>query len=213
MIWLQDNIGQVLNNLYYNPIEHWEIERMVNSTKENLQSLLPPLIKQTNSRRLEEHQELITALQEWTGKDILKETIERPPIEPHSVKWEMTVEREGRRLGDKYTLGFIDMYASYSYTDYMIKGIPLGVNQQRDIEAYSVPRLHSYISGFEVFFEVKTKIPSVGALLRQINFYKSYKPGKYVVVCPDDRHKELLANQNVGFIKAFSQLPETPAQQ
>ena len=204
MIWLQENIGQVLNNLYYNPIERWEIERMVNSTKENLQSLLPSLIRQTNSRKLEEHQELITALQEWTGKEILEKAIVRPPITSHSVKWEMTVEREGRRVGDKYTLGFIDMRADYAITNYLIKGIPLGVNQQQEIEAYRVPHLHSYIDSGEVFFEVKTKIPSVGALLRQINFYKSYKPGKYVVVCPDDRHKELLASQNVGFVKAFA---------
>ena len=206
MIWLQKNIDEVLNNLYYTPIERWKIENMVNSTRKDLERLLPALIKQTKWRRNgdEKYAKLITKLQEWNGKEILEQAIERPPITSHSVKWEMTVEREGRRVGDKYTLGFIDMRADYTITNYMIKGIPLGVNQQQEIEAYQVPHLHSYVDSGEVFFEIKTKIPSVGALLRQINFYKSYKPGKYVVVCPDDRHKELLASQNVGFVKAFA---------
>ncbi|KOF03939.1 hypothetical protein AWW67_02150 [Roseivirga seohaensis] len=206
MIWLQKNIDQVLNNLYYTPFERWEVERMVNSTKEELQRLLPPMIQQLkwSGNKLEEHQKLIDSLQNWTGKEILEQAIERPLITSHSVKWEMTVEREGRRVGDKYTLGFIDMHVAFSYMGYMIKGIPIGSNQKKEIEEYSLPYLFSYFNDDEVFFEVKTKIPSVGALLRQINFYKSYKPGKYVVVCPDDRHKELLASQNVGFVKAFA---------
>jgi len=57
------------------------------------------------------------------------------------------------------------------------------------------------------YIEVKTTIPSVGELLRQLTFYSlntglkdCYK--KYmIVVCPDDKHKELIENQGYSFYK------------
>ena len=85
-----------------------------------------------------------------------------------------------------------------------IKGIPHGHARQNQLSDYALPWLEPLEEYYEVFFEVKTRIQSVGALLRQINFYKSYKPGKYVVVSPDDRYKDLLASQDVGFVKAFA---------
>lgn len=61
---------------------------------------------------------------------------------------------------------------------------------------------------FETFcVEVKTKIPSVGELLRQINMYRSYpldthtSKVQWVVACPDDTYREVLDEQGVGFIK------------
>ena len=85
-----------------------------------------------------------------------------------------------------------------------MKGIPYGHARQNQLSEYALPWLELLEEHYEVFFEVKTRIQSVGALLRQINFYKSHKPGNYVVVSPDDRHRDLLASQGVGFVKAFS---------
>lgn len=49
-------------------------------------------------------------------------------------------------------------------------------------------------------FEVKPTIVSLGALVRQINKYKTYTKGVYVVVSPDATYEEQLANQNIRFL-------------
>lgn len=56
-------------------------------------------------------------------------------------------------------------------------------------------------SPVKVYFEAKTKIPSIGELIRQINFYQSYEPGVYVVVSPDDSAEGTLRGQGIGFVK------------
>jgi len=53
----------------------------------------------------------------------------------------------------------------------------------------------------KIFFEAKTSIPSVGALIREIQFYKFYERGIYVVVSPDDTESSLLRTQQIEFIK------------
>lgn len=54
----------------------------------------------------------------------------------------------------------------------------------------------------EFCFEVKSKIPSVGELIRQIHLYREYLPGKsFMIVSPDDRFKSVLESQKIGFIK------------
>jgi hypothetical protein len=52
-----------------------------------------------------------------------------------------------------------------------------------------------------VLVEVKSKLPTLGELLRQINTYRSAFMGKYVVVAPDDTYGEVLSEQGVHFIK------------
>ena len=55
-----------------------------------------------------------------------------------------------------------------------------------------------------VFFEIKTKIPSAGELLRQLKVYKTYltyKQQVFVVVSPDDTFAELLKEQGFFFYK------------
>lgn len=205
MIWLQDNINQIINDLYYEPIEPWEIQNLVTSTKEKIEEHLPELIRRNQYRQeFEQYTDLINSLQEWDGSEILKRTWKRPAIRVCSVKWETCIERTGKSPGDKFTLGFVDMSVSFITARLVIKGLPESYIDLRDISAYSIPRVDIEEVYKEVYFEVKTRIQSVGALLRQINFYKSYKPGRYLVVSPDDRYKDLLASQDVGFVKAFS---------
>lgn len=54
----------------------------------------------------------------------------------------------------------------------------------------------------EVLFEVKSKIQSIGEIIRQLQMYKSYitKP-TIAVVCPDDRFADQLRGQGFGFVK------------
>jgi hypothetical protein len=53
----------------------------------------------------------------------------------------------------------------------------------------------------KVFFEVKTTIPSLGELIRQIRMYQEYENGIWVVVSPDDTHSSRLEKQGIKFIK------------
>jgi hypothetical protein len=56
-----------------------------------------------------------------------------------------------------------------------------------------------------IHFEIKTKIPSLGELIRQLRFYQQYLPNEHhnliVVVCPDDEYKEILNEQGFLFYK------------
>ena len=57
-------------------------------------------------------------------------------------------------------------------------------------------------STIDIYIEIKTEIPSLGELIRQLRAYKTYIPnGYYIVVCPDDTHKEILEEQNFYFYK------------
>jgi hypothetical protein len=87
---------------------------------------------------------------------------------------------------------------------YYIAGVPVGVHQETDINQYQIPYIDYSWLGDNVYFEVKAKMPTLGELLRQINFYKDHLPGQYVVVSSDDRFKRILSEQGVGFLKAFS---------
>lgn len=55
-----------------------------------------------------------------------------------------------------------------------------------------------------VFFEIKTKIPSFGDLLRQLKVYRTYltyKKQVFVVICPDDSFADLIKEQGFFFYK------------
>jgi hypothetical protein len=51
------------------------------------------------------------------------------------------------------------------------------------------------------WFEVKTTIPSLGELIRQIRLYQSYVNGTWFVVCGDNKFESQLKNQGIGFIQ------------
>lgn len=55
----------------------------------------------------------------------------------------------------------------------------------------------------KVFIEVKTEIPSLGELIRQMRAYQSYEGTftYYLIVSPDDRHKKILNEQGFLFYK------------
>ncbi len=52
-----------------------------------------------------------------------------------------------------------------------------------------------------ILVEVKSKLPTLGELMRQINLYREAHRGKVVVVSPDDSYVEVLKTQDVLFLK------------
>jgi hypothetical protein len=58
-----------------------------------------------------------------------------------------------------------------------------------------------YCRKLGISIEVKSEMPSIGELLRQIQFYKRYISGTWIVVSPDNRNVEILKEQGIHFFK------------
>jgi hypothetical protein len=52
-----------------------------------------------------------------------------------------------------------------------------------------------------ILVEAKSILPTIGELMRQINLYRTAFYGRFVVVAPDDKYAEILAEQGVKFIQ------------
>lgn len=142
--------------------------------------------------------ELPLSLPPYPGIKIIKKVWEYP----------LTTKRE-------YTIGFIDLMVSWG----------------RPVLAYSRPRPElmyehehrwewnaygnweewqptwdiTYVK-YEVAFEVKTTIPSLGELLRQLKLYEQHFTGKIFVVAPDARFADKIREQGFGFIQSPNNL-------
>lgn len=81
----------------------------------------------------------------------------------------------------------------YSGSKFLIGSIDLKFDC-RDFRGFS----------FNVFVEVKTSIPSVGELLRQLNTYKEFlnsSGNAFIVVAPDNSQERILKEQGYLFYK------------
>lgn len=59
-----------------------------------------------------------------------------------------------------------------------------------------------YSRAFAIAVEVKAAIPSVGDLVRQIQFYRQYWDKRWIVVSPDDRFQKVLGDHGILFYQA-----------
>lgn len=64
-----------------------------------------------------------------------------------------------------------------------------------------IPKWDIYRRRRGYLFEVKSAIPSLGELIRQIHLYEQYQQGFYVVVSPDTRYRKAIENQNIEFVE------------
>lgn len=62
-------------------------------------------------------------------------------------------------------------------------------------------RARPYVEAPCILVEVKSAMPTVGELMRQVQLYRTAFSGKFVVVSPDERYAQILAEQGVTFIK------------
>ena len=134
----------------------------------------------------------------WPGVD-LGDPPDTGIVRVSSKVWEFPVQ-DGR-----YIVGFIDMAVKASKSC----GIPyvfgicreFGKWRRTNWEDKNPPKWSTEQLFREVMLEVKPSISSLGEVIRQINMYRTYKPGKYAIVSPDDRFKEQLISQGIDFVK------------
>lgn len=128
-----------------------------------------------------------------------------------SIKWEYTVTNQSYnpRTGyqsTKSVIGFIDMKVDFAYTKLFIDGLDENGRPTSNMTWGQTERKYENDYDKEILFrslliEVKTKIPSLGELFRQLNTYREYEKGDFLVVCPDDSEKETINNQGFMFYK------------
>lgn len=124
------------------------------------------------------HDEMVV----WAMSEVPKVLMKKyPQIAEFSIKLEHPVFASGSSYSYKQIVGFLDIFISVKKFTKPMDNCPglWGV-------------------------EVKPSIPSLGELIRQINTYKAHRGSMetvFIVVSPDDKWKELLISQGIGFIK------------
>lgn len=140
---------------------------------------------------------------EWCDLDIdLPGLPERPNPKVLTKQWEYpcnALVKNRHRFMEKgnYTIGFIDMYVACEMPILHYYSIKSRFN---DADSYRICTTKA-----DLLFEVKTIIPSLGELLRQINLYKLHPQNdrwsQWYIVSPDDKFKPQIEAQDIKFIK------------
>ena len=112
----------------------------------------------------------------------------RPNPKASKVELEYTlVKRHGHNRQLEQIVGYADLMVHV--------GIP-------ELSAYDDEPFRVWFGGKEqILVEVKSKLPTLGELMRQINLYREAHRGKVVVVSPVDSYSEVLATQGVLFLQ------------
>ena len=129
-------------------------------------------------------------IQTWVYENIetvIKETVMKKNKHPWKIKkniWEHQVVYTN--MSYKMLVGFIDIMAE-------IEGV-FHFDPKSEIQSYDYK---------PVFIEVKTEIPVLGNLIRQMRAYQTYQGlyTAYLIVSPDDRHEKILKEQGFYFYK------------
>ena len=131
-------------------------------------------------------------IQTWAYENIEKiisETVMKNNEKPYKVfqpHWESPVV-QSNGYGSKFVIGFVDLYVNIQGQHYF--------NDSKQFEDVK----------WQVFIEIKTQIPNLGELIRQMKTYQAYEGiGKfthYMIIAPDDRFKKILNEQGFWFYK------------
>lgn len=188
--------------------ETWDQET-VNKLKKETMSFIDRMIFEYSSR-IEEfedrairdawsNQQLENAnnkLSFYRAFDGLGELPLKPEIKAKCI-WERAISRE------KFIIGFVDMLMVVDQYSLSVDNITKEKRNDYGMltEVDELPKYELIYSGTRFYFEVKTAIPSIGELLRQINMYREYTESLFFVVSPEDKFIKQLNDQGVGFIK------------
>jgi len=110
----------------------------------------------------------------------------------HKINFEVPV-----MAPNGYLIGFVDceIIPDWEYWIYA------GENLRFWSEPYSEFSKYFKKDESRVYIEIKTKIDSIGELLRQINTYRTYKKGLWIVVTPVEGIEPILRSQGILYYK------------
>lgn len=124
-----------------------------------------------------DHDEIMIWLDKLVREQhVLEALVDGADVELREVVWEFPINSKG------YIIGFVDMVIGVSFYD----------------------SLNKHNQWLKIGFEVKTEIPSLGELFRQLRMYQSYtafsNPIMYVVVSPENKFTDQLIEQGIGYM-------------
>lgn len=207
IMWVDANMEAILTEII-NPNSEWEIgkelQAEIDATPIAVNEFLTNYAKQTKETSgmnyyrpsyLEDYANKYTQLSAWNG---LGNMPPKPNLRAIKKRWEQPI------VSREYTVGFVDIYATYEMPCLSVKGIePTGPGYSHFAlkSDKSLPEWYIHWTDKAVAFEIKTNIPSLGELIRQIRMYQTYLSAKFVVVSPDDRFADPIESQGIGFYK------------
>jgi|GEM_PF-3392811 len=180
------------------PDDSWKKERVARQEKE---------FKEQKSK-IEKSEKKIIYLEAF--KELGNELPKRDKPRITEKIWEYTVTNQSHNQNTGYKsakniIGFVDMKVNFIFNKLTVTGIDFKEEKIiGKIEWSQTEKRHhdsNELLNHNVFIEVKTQITTLGELFRQLNTYKEYLQGDFLVVCPDDSEKETIESQGFRFIK------------
>jgi hypothetical protein len=180
------------------PDNSWKKDRIERQEKEY----------EEQKTKIEKSEQKIIYLETFNGlgDDLPKRN--KPRITERTWEYTVTNQSHNRNTGYKSAkniIGFVDMKVNFIFNKLSVTGIDFEEERVTGkIEWSQTEKRYPYSSellNHNVFVEVKTQITTLGELFRQLNTYKEYLQGDFLVVCPDDSERETIENQGFRFIK------------
>ncbi len=185
-------------DLEEDPDSSWKKDRVERQEKEY----------EEQKEKIEKSEQKIIYLEKFKGlgNDLPKRN--KPRITKRIWEYAVTNQSHNRNTGYKSAkniIGFVDIKVNFIYNKLTVTGIDFKEEKVTGkIEWSQTEKRYTYsdeLLSHNVFIEVKTQITTLGELFRQLNTYKEFLQGDFLVVCPDDSEKETIENQGFRFIK------------
>lgn len=196
MLWLDKNAVSIIRSLgLWRPI--WDSDKLAKQREQAKEAINRARASQKLNKFLP------SEIEEWFLYVNAGTVPPKPNIlETAKVKWEVVVKKQDYR--SEFIIGFVDLvvyFNDHSLGFDNVQWDPLpGPGYYKLIDGI-LPKWGISSRERAVYFEVKSAIPSLGELIRQINVYREYVGGSFVVVSPDDKFSEPLKSQDIYFYK------------
>ncbi|TSJ44981.1 hypothetical protein [Fluviicola chungangensis] len=220
--WVDLNIEKVINDVYN--LHDWNsevVKALENHTekivrkecglyKNKKEKLLADIVTKYDPTSEKEQlaivEKRLNILNSFNG--LSNELPVRSKFKVSKKQWEFTVcnQTTNHRTGyqsSKNIIGFVDMRVEIECTKLTVNGIDFENEEVYDNIEWIQTEKDEYRQPlkYDIYIEVKTKIPSLGELFRQLNTYKEFVKGSFLVICPDDSEKEVIVSQGFNFYK------------
>ena len=201
ILWLENRITECKNKVTGEKYDYYQTE--IDESKNEILSLKEEI--SVNE---------IALVETSKNSNFINEIPIRNKIKILSKTWEFPVISQSTSKTSGYAstkniIGFIDIMIKFSYPQLTVTGIDFNskkiINELKWTQSYKKfdYQFGCYDGEIEqsLYIEVKTKIPSLGELFRQMRMYKEFIAGDFLVICPDDSEKSLIEGQGFRFLK------------
>lgn len=201
--WVDDKASEIIREFFPTYFE-WSKEEVSHAIT-TAQRVIEDEIRFLENDEDNDHSSYVEYLNRVKDLQSLGEIPPRNPAKVRLKQWEYPI-KDIRGRGT-YIIGYIDMRIQFSYSNLYVEGIDynrrsVGQNlhwTQSELENNDPQENRPHVEN--LFVEAKTKLPTMGELMRQMNTYRDYSKGAFLIVCPDDSKAEKIRTQEYHFLK------------